>query len=334
MVLLKESLQRSAENAIKGIKPIPANYNWMIETLKKRFSNQPVNRSKIVKRLFDLPHAGKKADSCQSCLDSITTLVHQMVSAGYDIRQTCDPMWIETVIEKFPYEIVKDVLIKNQEVDNITIQELLDIREKEIAAKAYVELRLGFDKTSLALNQGHDKFSRTQQCVFCDRSNHASAACRTVARQTKRREILKQYSLCWKCFSGDHPSNECAKPSCKNCGRTHHSSLCLMTGNMPSASDGPRQLRFDRLQKRNEPTRNNTYDRGSSGPNNRHVATSNNDGRNHFQPNDGHRFIPSVERPKLNNQLVENDHSTVSTVPKHEQLILMTAEVNIFNHIS
>ncbi|KHJ98653.1 hypothetical protein OESDEN_01374 [Oesophagostomum dentatum] len=108
VVLQKESLQGSAENAIKGIKSIPANYNWMIETFKKRFSNQPVNRSEIVKRLFDLPHTGKKADSCQSCLDSITTLVHQMVSAGYDIRQTCDPMWIETVIKKFPYEIVKD----------------------------------------------------------------------------------------------------------------------------------------------------------------------------------------------------------------------------------
>ncbi|KHJ80090.1 hypothetical protein OESDEN_20244 [Oesophagostomum dentatum] len=118
MVLLKESLQGSAENTIKGIKSIPANYNWMIETLKKRFSSHPVIRSKIFKRLFDLPHACKNADRC----------CHH-IGAPNGIRS------------------------KNQNVDNITIEELLDIQEKEIAAKAYVELLLGCSQANLQPNQ-------------------------------------------------------------------------------------------------------------------------------------------------------------------------------------
>ncbi|KHJ89658.1 hypothetical protein OESDEN_10511, partial [Oesophagostomum dentatum] len=237
IVLLKESLRGPAETAVRGIKSIPANYDWMVETLKKPFSNQPTNSAKIVQRLFELPHANKKADSCQRCFDSITTLVHQMVSAGHDIRQTCEPTWTETIIKKFPYEIVKDILVKNQEVGTMTIQDLLDVLEKEISAKAYVELRLGYEKLTLP-NHRQENLPGTFYCVFCRRSNQPSAACRTVTSQNKRRDIVKQKHLCWKCFSSEHSSKDCAKSNCSSCGRTHHFSLCIATSDksfIPSA---------------------------------------------------------------------------------------------------
>ena len=143
IVLLKDSLKGSAEKAIRGIKPVASNYSWMVETISKRFGNKPTNRSKIVQKLFDLKAPSKGAESCQDCFDAIKTLLHQMVSAGYDIRDTTDPMWTETILQKFPYEIVKDILVKNQETETMKVGTLLDVLEREIVAKAYVELRLG-----------------------------------------------------------------------------------------------------------------------------------------------------------------------------------------------
>lgn len=70
-----------------------------------------------------------------------------MVSTGYDIRRTCYPIWSEATVEKFPYEIVKEVSIKNRKLDSVTIQLLVDILNKEISVKANVEPRLGFKKS-------------------------------------------------------------------------------------------------------------------------------------------------------------------------------------------
>ncbi|KAK6009680.1 hypothetical protein OSTOST_25370, partial [Ostertagia ostertagi] len=43
IVLLKESLKGPAEKVIRGIQPVPKNYPWMVETITKRYSYQPIN---------------------------------------------------------------------------------------------------------------------------------------------------------------------------------------------------------------------------------------------------------------------------------------------------
>ncbi|XGW34059.1 hypothetical protein V3C99_018097, partial [Haemonchus contortus] len=45
ILLLKESLMGKAQNSIKGIRLIPDNYDWIIETLHKNYLNQPTNRA-------------------------------------------------------------------------------------------------------------------------------------------------------------------------------------------------------------------------------------------------------------------------------------------------
>ncbi|KAK6728973.1 hypothetical protein RB195_006184 [Necator americanus] len=51
ILLLKESLKGRAQTAIKGIKLIPENYNWLIKTLQENYSNHQSNRSQIVKKI-------------------------------------------------------------------------------------------------------------------------------------------------------------------------------------------------------------------------------------------------------------------------------------------
>ncbi|KHJ80491.1 hypothetical protein OESDEN_19834, partial [Oesophagostomum dentatum] len=119
MLLLRDSLKGRAEMTIKGIQLIPQNYKWMIDTLKKKYGNKPVNRAKIVQKLVDLPCAKNNAESCTNIFDKIRMLINQMISAGQDILSMQDAMWTEKILEKFPYSIVKNVLISIQDMPEV-----------------------------------------------------------------------------------------------------------------------------------------------------------------------------------------------------------------------
>ncbi|KAL6724140.1 hypothetical protein Aduo_019055 [Ancylostoma duodenale] len=142
MLLLRDSLKGRAETTVKGIQLIPQNYKWMINALKKKFVNKPTNRAKIVQKLIDLPAAKNNADSCMFIFDKIRMLMNQMISAGQNIPQMQDAMWTEKILGKFPYTIVKNVLVTIQDQDEVKIEDVMDHIEKEITAKKYVETRL------------------------------------------------------------------------------------------------------------------------------------------------------------------------------------------------
>ena len=213
ILLLKESLRGRAQTVIKGIKLIPSNYNWIIETLKETYCDQTTNRSQIVQKLVNLRPANDTAESCSSIFDQIKMLTNQMISAGYDVRSTCDPMWGETILAKFPRDIVKPILIASQTQSKQTIDDLMALLKKEIAAKGYVEGRLGprnFGKAETTKDKHIKMKPHTKEgCLFCHKPNHFSMQCRTVSDQSSRRNILKENNRCWKCSSANHSSYDC-----------------------------------------------------------------------------------------------------------------------------
>ncbi|CAJ0591216.1 unnamed protein product [Cylicocyclus nassatus] len=111
-----DSLKGRAVIAVKGIEMVPKNYQWIIETLKKKYSNRPVNRARVVQKLVDMRPATNTAESCSDTHDKIRMLINQLVSAGQDIRKMQDALWTEKILEKFPYIIVKNVLTSTQEL--------------------------------------------------------------------------------------------------------------------------------------------------------------------------------------------------------------------------
>ncbi|KHJ84902.1 hypothetical protein OESDEN_15378, partial [Oesophagostomum dentatum] len=231
MLLLKESLKGNSENAIKGIQLVPQNYIWMIETLKKKYGNKPINRSRIVQRLVNLKPANNTADGCVYVLDKIKMLINLMVSAGLDMRQTEDPMWTEAILKKFPSSIVKKVLLDMQEKPEVTVDDLMVDLEKQINAKLYVDTRLsahsaqGANNRNVAESQSKKEQHDKKFCVFCNAANHLSIACKTVTDVQRRRECTREKNLCWKCYSSQHSSFECKKPNCPNCDQAHHATL-------------------------------------------------------------------------------------------------------------
>ena len=110
----------------------------MIEALKKKYGNKPVNRAKVVQKLVDMRPAANNAESCTYVYDKIRMLINQMVSAGQDIRKMQDALWAEKILEKFPYNTVKNVLISTQEQDETSVDDIMEALEKQIEAKKYV----------------------------------------------------------------------------------------------------------------------------------------------------------------------------------------------------
>ncbi|KAK6010073.1 hypothetical protein OSTOST_24935, partial [Ostertagia ostertagi] len=108
----------------------------------KKYGNKPVNRARIVRKLHNLQKADRSAESNEAVFDQICMLLNQMISAGQDIRNTNDAMWIETILGKFPQEIVEPVLMKMREKEDTTVETVLEMVEAEIATKAYVQARL------------------------------------------------------------------------------------------------------------------------------------------------------------------------------------------------
>ncbi|KAL6738253.1 hypothetical protein Aduo_011820 [Ancylostoma duodenale] len=190
MLLLKESLRGNSENAIEGIQLVPQNYPWMVNSLKKKYGNKPINRSRIVQRFVNLKPASNTAENCVYVLDKVEMLVNLMVSAGLDIRSTEDPMWTEALLKKFPNSIVKKVLLETQEKAEVTIDDLIANLEKQINRKSTSIADSKLIETRAA-PENLQSARKEKSCAFCKASSHLSIACKTVTDIQRRRAESK-----------------------------------------------------------------------------------------------------------------------------------------------
>ncbi|EYC32602.1 hypothetical protein Y032_0003g1684 [Ancylostoma ceylanicum] len=106
--------------------------------------------------------------------------------------------------------------------------------KKETGAKAYNDNRSSQKRPGEVMQskQRHAKYRPNygKECIFCQKSNHSTARCRTVSDKRLRRKALGEQNRCWKCFSRDHNSFVCQKRDCALCDEKHHISLCLKKG--------------------------------------------------------------------------------------------------------
>nr|CDJ97142.1 Pao retrotransposon peptidase family [Haemonchus contortus] len=201
MLLLKESLHGKSDKSIRGIQLIPQNYEWMIKTLHKKYGNKPANGARIVQQLNELPRASRTAESCEKVFDDICMLLNQMSSTGQNIRVCKDALWTEAKLSKFPKDIVEPVLLKMREHDDLTVDSILDFISGEISAKAYVQSRLRpYDPANR-----ESAYRATQLCVICETSSHSTWQCQSKLPVSKKRDIVAQKRLCWKCHPPHSP---------------------------------------------------------------------------------------------------------------------------------
>ncbi|KAK6009795.1 hypothetical protein OSTOST_25247, partial [Ostertagia ostertagi] len=227
ILYLKDAIRGKAQNSIKSIPMRSSNYNLIVEVLKKKFGDKANNRSQIVQQLLDLPKAATAAQKCVETLEKINDLVFQMVATGYDIRKKHDPMWIDTILAKFPYDIIKDCM-KASSTDSKLTRNFTGM----FLPKHYLktDMRHLTSRRINAETAQRAKTAKQESCLFCQRNNHQTKDCRTVRTPIDRRNALRGQPVCWKCFASDHRSRASASKELSQLQRVHISQCSYNAG--------------------------------------------------------------------------------------------------------
>ncbi|KAK6033261.1 hypothetical protein OSTOST_00528 [Ostertagia ostertagi] len=105
--------KNSSLNTMEKIISFKRNYQRMVDTILKKYSNVTNVRANVTKELSSLPAAKNNAKSCDAVFDNIRALVNEMTSSGFTVVNICDPMWIETILKKLLCQIAEGFLREN-----------------------------------------------------------------------------------------------------------------------------------------------------------------------------------------------------------------------------
>ncbi|KHJ99253.1 hypothetical protein OESDEN_00760 [Oesophagostomum dentatum] len=103
-----------------------------------------------------------------------------MVATGYDVRKVHDPLWIDTIFARFPYDIIKTAM-QSTDTSTLTVEQLLDVLDTEITSKLVFENRYSFLTQRRFIRSEATAYVDTgaMHCLFCQRNNHHIRNCRT-----------------------------------------------------------------------------------------------------------------------------------------------------------
>uniref|UniRef100_A0A7I5E7M6 Peptidase A2 domain-containing protein n=1 Tax=Haemonchus contortus TaxID=6289 RepID=A0A7I5E7M6_HAECO len=315
ILYLKDAIRGKAFNAIKSIPLKASNYKLIVDILKRKFGNKGNNRSQIVQKLLHLPKEGTTAEKCAETLDKINDLVHQMVATGYDVLRKHDPIWIDTILAKFPYDVVKELTKRTSQDPTLTVGTLLDELNTEVSSRVVFEKRFASLSTShtTSTDYSNPRSVPKQLCLFCHRTNHQTKNCRTVITASERRAALRGQLVCWKCFAANHRSRACPSENCTKCNGDHHTSLCIKLA-LPKPPDNTQSQGHERqsFHYSNQPTKTSPRHQDS-------------------EVRERSPAVPAASKKEEGINIRSFSHQ-IKALGSEKQLVLMTAEGQIKNN--
>ena len=79
--------------------------------------------------------------------------------------------------------------------------------------------------------QAQQKEERVRGCVYCEKPDHKSVNCKTVASVDERKRVLSNKHLCFNCTGTRHKTVDCrCRVVCAVCQKKHHTSICDRLG--------------------------------------------------------------------------------------------------------
>ena len=79
--------------------------------------------------------------------------------------------------------------------------------------------------------QALQKDKRARGCVYCEKPDHRSVDCKTVASVDERKRVLSRKHLCFNCTGTRHKAADCrCRVLCQVCQKRHHTSICDRLG--------------------------------------------------------------------------------------------------------
>ena len=248
---LHSLLERTAAEAISGLKVTAANYEEAISILKKRFGNKQQIINKHMDALLSLePATSPSLKSLRQFFDRVESHVRglhalEVPSSSYG------GLLSSVLMNKLPPDVRLIVSRTIPEADwNLDV--ILNVVDKEINAR---ERAVSVISVSGQQKKSHARdgqptaaslFTKGSMvsCVYCDQS-HPPASCTAVSDIETRKQRLKKAGRCFICLKRFHLGRNCHSTSrCSKCNGRHHVSICQNTQkevrplDKPASTDG------------------------------------------------------------------------------------------------
>jgi hypothetical protein len=231
---LHSLLEKSAAEAISGLKITSANYQEAIDILDKRFGNQQQIVNAHMNGLLNLPKVTNVDDlkALRQLHDKVESHMRGLKSLEVD-SGSYGSLLTPILIDKLPKELRLEA--SKQLKEDWDLDELIKIFKRELEAR---------ERASLLPSSSRDPPSKplykpkipsasslfttggSPTCTYCQQP-HPSNSCSTVTDKNERKEILKRSGRCYICLRKNHVARECkSKIKCFKCDKRHHISIC------------------------------------------------------------------------------------------------------------
>ncbi|XP_063435623.1 uncharacterized protein LOC134716543 [Mytilus trossulus] len=241
---LKTLLQNEALTTVSGFTLTNLNYSKAIDLLHQRFGQTQKITHTYMQTLLALPAPDSTVQSCRRFYDKSETLIRGLESLGQS-QESYGALLIPIMLNKLPSRIKENITrehgLKQWSLDELRQHLFNEISILEAGQRVNLEsdetlhstVYLAKTDTKNNYNNNNRKPQRSEvavhtrkPCIYCGES-HSPNTCMKIVDQKARLEILKQKKACFNCL-GNHRVTDCkSKGTCKQCGRKHHTSICL-----------------------------------------------------------------------------------------------------------
>ena len=235
---LQELLCEKAKRSIEALPHTSEGYNRAISILKDRFGKESEVVKTFVKEILELPHIAtaniKKIhfyEKLSYCVQSLETLkqldaINGTVSMVLDKLPAIrgDLVQNDSTWEKWNFVQFTEALQfwtwRNPLTEEAKSDDPSKKRDRQSQGQGYYQTQ----------QAKAEQLSKIRPWIYCDSHDHRSAACTSVTSANQRKAILVKKKACFNCTGLAHRAPECQSTTkCKNCGKRHHTSICVET---------------------------------------------------------------------------------------------------------
>lgn len=260
---LKTYLTGTAARAVAGLTLTDSNYDAAVDILRSRFGRKDLIVNAHMSKLLNLTPVKKSSDvsALRQLYDDCEIQIRSLESLGV-VSDTYGSMLCPILLQMMPDDMALEYSRHRGDDDEWNVPNVLKFLQKEVqsrertlqmmksynqrenqsanktCSKSYSANDVKSKKPSMPSAAAlHIADQKTQNCLFCDSTEHKSEKCPDHP-VSARKEKLKKLGRCFVCLGTKHIARFCRSKcrSCATCGGRHHAAICEKIETSPPAA--------------------------------------------------------------------------------------------------
>lgn len=260
---LKTYLTGTAARAVAGLTLTDSNYDAAVDILRSRFGRKDLIVNAHMSKLLNLTPVKKSSDvsALRQLYDDCEIQIRSLESLGV-VSDTYGSMLCPILLQMMPDDMALEYSRHRGDDDEWNVPNVLKFLQKEVqsrertlqmmksynqrenqsanktCSKSYSANDVKSKKPSMPSAAAlHIADQKTQNCLFCDSTEHKSEKCPDHPVSARKKK-LKKLGRCFVCLGTKHIARFCRSKcrSCATCGGRHHAAICEKIETSPPAA--------------------------------------------------------------------------------------------------